>query len=101
MVTDILVIDRYKCCLCKNNLHKQHSLQSLFIIAVMASYKSVKRTLWIRSGRRRERTVYSRAVTFLVERLMVSPRMSTAAQVEALLNKVEIVKGNGRNCSKR
>ena len=47
----------------------------------------------IREARKAQRLVPSRD---LVERLMVSPRMSTAAQVEALLDQVEIARNKGR-----
>ena len=47
----------------------------------------------IREAQKAHRLVPSRD---FVERLMVSPRMSTAAQVEALLDQVEIARSKGR-----
>ena len=68
-------------------------MRILFIIAVMANLAKRDILEEIREARKAQRLVPSRD---LVERLMVSPRMSTAAQVEALLDQVEIARNKGR-----
>ena len=68
-------------------------MRILFIIAVMANLAKRDILQEIREARKAQRLVPSRD---LVERLMVSPRMSTAAQVEALLDQVEIARNKGR-----
>ena len=67
-------------------------MRILFIIAVMANLAKRDILEEIREARKAQRLVPSRD---LVERLMVSPRMSTAAQVEALLDQVEIARNRG------
>ena len=68
-------------------------MRILFIIAVMANLTKRDILEEIREARKAQRLVPSRD---LVERLMVSPRISTAAQVEALLDQVEIARNKGR-----